>query len=43
MKVTFDPALNRQRVKGEAFSIMDPTGVPHLWQPEFNVSYFMVV
>jgi hypothetical protein len=40
MKVTFDPHLNKQRIKGEEFSILDPSGMPYLWRPEFHVSGF---
>ena len=40
MQVTFEPLAERERVRGEEFSIMDPYGVPHLWQPEFHVGGF---
>jgi hypothetical protein len=40
MKVTFNPSLDKQRVKGEEFRIVDPLGMPHLWKPEFHVSGF---
>ena len=40
MEATFDPSVDRQRVRGKEFSIMDPSGVPHLWRPEFHVGGF---